>query len=387
SIKSFELPDRARVEKAARQLYELLTARNRNIKGETALQQQARIRRAENEYVDVAVALRKMLLDPIASELAQKRLVVVADGALQYVPFAALPVPAQDAVKDVKRPSDARFVPLIAEHEIVSLPSASVLASIRDELQRRRPAPELVAVLADPVFNSRDDRLMSGKRKRLDGVENHMLATARVRGALRSFKGWAKPDEIPRLPFSMREANAIKAAAPAEGVMFALGFRASRATVSSPKLANYRIIHFATHGIIDSEHPEFSGILLSRFDEAGTYQEGFFLQLREIYNLNLPAELIVLSACQTALGKDIRGEGLVGLTRGFMYAGAARVVASLWQVDDAATAELMGEFYRAMFGGEAPAKALQTAQVRMWQNRRWSNPYHWAAFTLQGEWK
>jgi CHAT domain-containing protein len=189
------------------------------------------------------------------------------------------------------------------------------------------------------------------------------------------------------LPFSRREADAIKSLIPEKEVMLALGFRASVATATSPELSQYRYVHFATHGLLNSEQPELSGILLSSYDEFGKRQNGF-LQLHDVYNLKLSADLVVLSACETALGKDIRGEGLVGLTRGFMYAGVPRIVASLWNVDDAATAELMGMFYKAMLTeGKRPADALRTAQVHMWRTNQWSSPYYWAAFTLQGEWK
>jgi CHAT domain-containing protein len=104
--------------------------------------------------------------------------------------------------------------------------------------------------------------------------------------------------------------------------------------------------------------------------------------------LKLPADLVVLSACQTGLGKEIKGEGLVGLTRGFMYAGATRVVVSLWNVNDRATADLMTTFYRKMLReNQRPAAALRAAQVEMWRQRQWQAPYYWAAFVLQGEWK
>jgi len=97
---------------------------------------------------------------------------------------------------------------------------------------------------------------------------------------------------------------------------------------------------------------------------------------------------VVLSACETGLGKEISGEGLIGLTRGFMYAGASRVVASLWKVSDVATAELMTDFYRAMEKDNLPpAAALRAAQIAMWKQRRWHQPYYWAAFQIQGEWK
>jgi CHAT domain-containing protein len=147
------------------------------------------------------------------------------------------------------------------------------------------------------------------------------------------------------------------------------------------------VVHFATHGLLNNEHPELSGVVLSLFDREGRPQDGF-LRLHDIYNLNLPVDLVVLSACNTGLGRDVRGEGLVGLTRGFMYAGAAGVVASLWKVDDEATAELMRHFYEALFErGLSPSAALRDAQVAMWRQKRWHAPYYWAAFTIQGQYR
>src|SRR5258708_14149345 len=136
-------------------------------------------------------------------------------------------------------------------------------------------------------------------------------------------------------------------------------------------LDEYQIIHFATHALIDSKHPELFGIFLSLVDENGHLQNGF-LQAHELYSLKLPSELVVLSACDTALGKEIKGEGLIGLTRGFMYAGARRVVSSLWKVDSKATAELMTRFYRELLlNNLSPPAALRAAQVSMSQIPRW----------------
>jgi CHAT domain-containing protein len=138
--------------------------------------------------------------------------------------------------------------------------------------------------------------------------------------------------------------------------------------------------------LLNSEHPELSGIVLSLVDREGRPQDGF-LRLYEIYNLKLGADLVVLSACRTALGKEIKGEGLVGLTRGFMYAGAARVIASLWGVEDRTTAELMKSFYYEMLvKGRRPAAALRIAQLHIRREKQLP-PYYWAAFVLQGEWK
>jgi CHAT domain-containing protein len=190
-----------------------------------------------------------------------------------------------------------------------------------------------------------------------------------------------------RLRFSRQEAEMITAFAPEKERLRALDFTASRATALSSDLGQYRILHFATHGLLNSKHPALSGLVLSLVNEHREPQDGF-LRYHEIYNLRLNADLVVLSACQTALGKEVQGEGLIGLTRGFMYAGAPRVVASLWRVDDRATAELMKQFYRGMLNeGLRPAAALRAAQISILSDKRWSAPYYWAAFTLQGEWR
>jgi CHAT domain-containing protein len=192
---------------------------------------------------------------------------------------------------------------------------------------------------------------------------------------------------LSRLPSSREEAEAILAAAPEGQAFTATDFKANKAILESPEMSQHGILHFATHAVLNSEHPELSGIVLSLVDEQGRAQDGF-LRLHDIYNLNLPAELVVLSACQTALGKEVKGEGLLGLTRGFMYSGAKRVMASLWKVDDGATAEFMREFYQGIFKrGLKPAAALRAAQIEMRKKRQWRFPYYWAAFVLQGEYR
>jgi CHAT domain-containing protein len=159
-------------------------------------------------------------------------------------------------------------------------------------------------------------------------------------------------------------------------------------TATGEQLGQYRFVHFAAHGLLDSKNPELSGLVLSLVDERGQPQDGF-LRAHEVYNLRLGADLVTLSACQTALGKEVRGEGMLGLTRGFMYAGAPRVGASLWQAPESeAAAELMNRFYRGMLvEGLRPAAALRAAQIAMSNERRWGTPYYWAAFVLQGEWR
>ncbi|MGH9902048.1 MAG: CHAT domain-containing protein, partial [Pyrinomonadaceae bacterium] len=191
---------------------------------------------------------------------------------------------------------------------------------------------------------------------------------------------------VRRLPFTRREADEILSLVAAEDRMAALDFDASRETAIGPELGQYRYVHFATHGFLNSEHPELSGIVLSLVDREGAEQDGY-LRSHEVFNLKLSAELVVLSGCRTGLGKEIKGEGIIGLTRGFMYAGASRVVVSLWDVSDEASAELMARFYRGMLGGERlrPAAALRAAQVSIQKEGRWHAPYYWAAFVLQGE--
>jgi CHAT domain-containing protein len=193
---------------------------------------------------------------------------------------------------------------------------------------------------------------------------------------------------LPRLPGTRREAATILSLVPPGLGLQALDFEASRELAAGGDLARYRVVHFATHGLLDTERPELSGIVLSLVDRDGRPRNGF-LRMHELYTLRLPVDLVVLSACRTALGRELRGEGLVGLTRGFMYAGAPKVLASLWTVDDRATAELMGHFYRGLLGPARlrPAAALRAAQEAVRSQKRWAHPYYWAGFVLHGDWK
>lgn len=312
STEAFELPERAKIEALARQVYEDL--RNLDAGDPGAEAREAGSRRE----------LSRMLLGPVADRLQDRRLAFVADGALHYVPFAALPPPAETSL----------------------------------------------AILADPVFDGRDPRV---ERASPDGASgNPQPARSRV--------------PLTRLAGSRKEAEAIAAQAPGRA-WTALGFQASRATAFGGELARHRIVHFATHGVIDAETPELSGLVLSLVDEEGRPQEGF-LGLTDIYNLDLHADLVVLSGCDTALGREMRGEGLVGLTRGFLYAGAARVLASLWQVQDRPATELMIRLYRALLQDRLPpAAALRAAQLSLRRERRWRDPFYWSAFVLQGDWR
>jgi CHAT domain-containing protein/tetratricopeptide (TPR) repeat protein len=370
SIELFELGPRADVESTAKRLYDLATARNRRPPQETPAGRAVRIRRADEAYPAAAAKASRMLLGPAASRIRNKRLLIVGEGMLQYLPFAAL----QD-------PGLAGQCPLIVNHEIVTSPSASVIAVLRRESASRKAAPKAVAILADPVFSADDPRVKQEDKQPLQAA-----VKADPKRTFRSGAGDGVQDFI-RLRFSRNEAEAIVKLAPPGTALEALDFDASRETALRPDLAEYRIVHFATHSLLNNDRPELSGVVLSLVDRDGRPRNGF-LRLYDIYNLRLGAELVVLSACESALGEEIKSEGLIGLTRGFLYSGAPRVVASLWHIDDRTTAEVMKRFYeRLLARGERPAAALRAAQVSLWQARGWSMPYYWGAFTLQGEWR
>jgi CHAT domain-containing protein len=340
SVEAFELPGRAVLEAAARRYHE-------DLSGYDPADPADRARQARDGAV-----LARMLLGPVAKRPDRRRWVVVPDGALEYVPFGSLPLPGSPEI------------PVLERHEVAYLPSASALAIQRRLLAHRPPAPKRLLVLADPVFDGRDPRLPGG----------------------RAAGGWKGPPVFERLPGSRREAEAIAALA-SGGSEVVLDFDADRAAILGDRLRAVRTVHFATHGVIDAEHPALSGLALSMVDRSGRRQDGF-LNLHDIFNLRLGADLVVLSGCRTALGQEVRGEGLIGLTRGFLYAGAPRVVASLWRVEDGATAALMARFYRALWvEGLRPAAALRAAQLSLRGERRWRDPYFWAAFVLEGDWE
>ncbi len=408
-VLTYALPPRSEIESLSRQVYASLTAQTLAAKpGESLAAVQSRRRDAADRYGRLAGKLGDMILAPAAAHLGKKRLLIVAEGALQYIPFGALPAQTSGSAGNVMQARGTTTAaanlkpagqlstlndtpPLIAEREIINLPSASVLAELRRETSGRKMAENSVVVIADPVFEMDDPRIKSAARK--SGQNSNALASTSPRPSELSRAATEAgitrdaASGIPRLIATRHEASAILSSAPSSTSMRAFDFEASRITAKSPDLARYRFIHFATHGLLNAEHPELSGLILSLVDAEGRPVDGF-LRLHEIYDLKLPAELVVLSACSTGLGKEVKGEGLIGLTRGFMYAGTPRVVASLWKVDDEATSVLMTHFYRGLLKDNLrPAAALRAAQIEMIRQSRWRAPYYWAAFVLQGEWK
>lgn len=370
SFISSELPGRGEIEAQAKEVRELLMAPV-PVEGESFEARQKRLAGMEEQYWNKATSFSNMLLGQVAQNLGSARLLIVPDGELQYLPFNALPIPFR---------SDR--TPLLAEHEITLQPSASALSKLK---HRRIQQPDKgLAIFADPVFGPDDQRFAAIHK---EAAASYLAQDTRMTQALRDVNSnWAN-GSIPRLVASRDEADGIVAVIPTADNLKAVDFEANKQRVMGANLSQYRLLHFATHGVLDNRNPELSGLLLSRIDENGRPEDSF-LRLDDIYNLKLNSDLVVLSACNSGLGKDVRGEGIIGLVHGFMYAGASRVVASLWKVDDDATAALMVNFYKEMFRSkQSPAAALRTAQLAMWRQQRWRAPYYWAAFVLQGDYE
>lgn len=322
------LPPRAEIDELAFRVYEGLRSSHQ--------------RRVRLQLPALAKKLSQMLLAPVESKLAGHRLLVVGEGLLHYVPFAALPLRSGESEPEL----------LVDRFEVVHLPSVAVMKALRQRELLRVASRKELAVLAAAVYSG-------------PGQE----------------KGeWAE------LPYTEAEARAILEMVAPEKRFAALGFAANPELVRGGALADYRILHFATHGLLNEENPELSGVALSMWDAEGQPRDGS-LRLYEIYALDLPAELVVLSACKTALTPKSQGAGLIGLTQGFFYAGASRLVVSLWDVDDEATAKLMQNFYRGMLQHKLrPPAALRQAQRELKKEERFEAAYYWAGFVLEGDW-
>jgi CHAT domain-containing protein len=239
---------------------------------------------------------------------------------------------------------------------------------------------KVLAAFGSPAFGPRQT----------DKPSDQVASGEHLRHALRDIELYGDNFDLSAIGdlfFAEREINNLREIATPAATFAATGFAANREQLFAIDLSQYAILHFATHGLLDPKRPEHSGILLSTVDDQGNPQKGF-IGLQDVYSLRAPVDLVVLSACRTGLGKEIRGEGLVGLTRGFMYAGATTVVASLWKVDDEATSELMKRFYSEMLQNrKTPDEALRIAQNSIRQSPGWSAPHFWAGFTLQGEYQ
>lgn len=384
--KSYTLDSRAKIEAAANNFRDNILRVRFN--------RPADINRLGNE-------LRELIIPEAAvKQLTGKRLVIAADGVLHFIPFASLPDPNAGKTSD--------YIPLLKSHEIVNVPSMSALIALREKVRQRQPAPKKLAILADPVFSPKDDRLQQalGSRHTAASRSADSITLASTAPTGLSFSQQIEQSQSQRvlsdcnldyqslrdLPETGETAKQIASLISApQQITKRLGLEANKEWLMDDqrsRLDQYQMLLLATHGCASSTNPQLSRLFLSRFNEQGQPISDA-LQLGDIFNLNLSAELVVLSACDTGLGKDLRGEGIIGLTRGFMYAGAERIVTSLWSVSaEQGTPELMEAFFAKMLRPNqplSPSAALRAAQREVWQKNH--NPYYWAAFTLQGEWR
>jgi len=342
-------------------------------------------------FVAASNALYKTAVEPAAALIGDKRLLVVADGALNYVPFEAL-------VKTGDGADYASLSYLVKTNEVVYAPSASVVAAIRGSSPTVREgafSARRVLIVADPVFSANDPRLKgnaaiqgAGEARGLGlGLESAVSdVTGSSAGSLPAPSSGGL--QLARLAGTRTEADEIAKITKAGGGQADVwtDLNASEDNLRARELTNYRIVHVATHGLLNTERPQFTGVVLSL---VGNKTTDGFLRTDEIFNLRMGAPLVMLSACETGLGKEKRGEGVIGLTRAFMYAGAPTVGVSLWSVADKSTAELMTDFYKRLLAPDprSPSSAMRDAQVAMIAGKKYSAPFYWAPFVIVGEWK
>jgi CHAT domain-containing protein len=329
-------------------------------------------------FVLVSHALYKAAIAPAASMIGNRRLVIVADGALNFVPFEAL-------VTTDRGGDYSSLDYLIKTNKVSYAPSASVTAAVRDQ---KRAVGRNILLVADPVFSANDPRLPTGSTASRAEVTRGLgldTAVTDVNGPATESSG---PLRLPRLAGTRIEAEQIARLAKGSGAQgdLWLDLGANEDDLKHRDLQSYRAVHLATHGVLDAMRPQFSGLVLSlvgnKADDDG------FLRTGEVFNLRLGAPLVMLSACETGLGKVKRGEGVIGLSRAFMYAGATTVGVTLWSVADKPTAELMTDFYRRLLGpNPSSSDAIREAQLAMISGKKYSAPFYWAPFVLVGEWK
>ena len=365
NFSSFTLPPREKLETSIQRLRELLDSREM-LENETVADYQGRINKAEKLYWQEAQILSSDLLGQIADRLGEKRLIIVPDGKLHYFPVLALPFP-----------NSGTNEPILLTNEGIYEPSASTLLILAKNEKQASAAEKVLLVFADPVFSGDDSRLASGAKSEAAGDSS----------TINNFRFAESLNSLPRLLASKNESETITEIIGASKSDVFSGFAANREQLLNSDISKYKFIHFATHGLIDENRPELSGILLSRFNENGQ-KLNEFVRLHDIYGMNLSANLVVLSACSTGIGKEMRGEGLQSLNNAFLQTGAKSVVSSLWKVDDYATLELMKDFYAAMAEENlTPSEALRKAKIKMRQDPRFESPFYWAAFTIQGDFR
>jgi CHAT domain-containing protein len=338
---------------------------------------------AASAFATASNALYKTAVEPAAKIVGDRRLLVVADGALNYVPFESLVTTAGG--------TDYASLPyLVKSNEIIYAPSASVIAVIRQTATK--PAGKNLLLIADPVFNTSDPRAKGAGAGAQGSAETRGLslssAVTDVTGTPASGPAPAGGLQLLRLNGTRIEAEQIARLTRASGGQADvwLDLDANEANMTTRDIKKYRVIHIATHGLLNAERPQFTGIVLSL---VGNKSGDGFLRTDEVFNLNIGGSLVMLSACETGLGKEKRGEGVIGLTRAFMYAGAPTVGVSLWSVADKSTADLMTDFYKRLLAtpDASPTASMRAAQVAMIDGKKYAAPFYWSPFVLVGEWR
>jgi CHAT domain-containing protein/Tfp pilus assembly protein PilF len=285
-----------------------------------------------------------------------RTIIVVPDGILHYLPFETLRIPYGTGLSY-----------LVEEASVAYCPSSSALIALMgpDRLPPSQWKKELLAV-GGSIYQPKDGHDEGAP------VKGHPVDKP---------IDFEEGIELRPLPFSRKEILDISKVFRPDAVDLLVGEDANEANVKAWPLTNYRIIHFACHGFLNVRYPFRSALVLS---PGGNAEEDGFLQMREIYGLDVSADLVVLSACQTGNGLMERSEGTLGLSRPFFFAGARSVLASLWPIDDEATGAFMSDLYRAIAEGSSTAEALRHTKRKMLKSR-WAHPYYWATFLLQGD--
>ncbi|MCD9186031.1 MAG: CHAT domain-containing protein [Pyrinomonadaceae bacterium] len=362
-IESFELPSRSEIEKVSLEYHQILATPPPR---QSATVTDSNADKQTEDYIAKACELSKMIIPPGALPPDKKRLLIVPDKALNYVSFDALLLSCASETSSQMSNDIPSYVPLMTKFETLTTPSAAILMEIRKNRGNEAGAPNFAAIFADPVFEPEDSDMPLNQDNRLiSKPENSMT----------------------RLIYSSQEAEQIMEMTSPGNSLLLSRFDANLDEIKNPRIKNYQILHFATHSLANDEIPELSGIYLSQFNKNGEPVPGV-LRLQSIYDLNINAKLIVLSSCKSAVGRDISGEGLISLSRGFMSAGAESVVGSLWKIDDQASAELMKYFYTFLiYDRMSLSEALRNAKLKMSTQKKWQSPYFWSGFVLQGEYR
>jgi len=353
-IESHFLPGRQQIAKAVRRWTSLVETRA-TLPSESFSSYSRLVLRADKELPAVSASLSCMLLGNFV-KFGMKDLVIVPDDILQTLSFSAL------AVRGCEK---GRHPPVIESHTVTYTPSLSIYFAANGR-RTIRPFKGAIALIADPVFDASDSRVKAGQRRRSKWAEQES----------------DPPAVLSRLAGTRAEALSIAALFPPGLVELNLDFGANLAALLRGDMSGYRIWHLATHGIADPASSSFSGLVLSLVDPQGTPLYGY-LHARDISQLKIDADLVVLSSCSSSVGTISEDAADGGLTYAFLHSGVGRVVSTFWVVDDDASRDLMLSFYRHLtVDHQEPERALEEAQLNLLHNTRFANPYFWAGYAL-----